>query len=75
MTTLATAIFWGVVGVTGLVSLLLSYSVIRFQRKLAHKSTGMSQFRDHSILGFIWTLVPVGLLAILLFLAFQSMQF
>jgi len=68
-------IFWGVAGITLVVSLLLSYAIIRFQHKLADQSpTNSGEFRDHRVLDFIWTLVPVGILAILLVLAFQAMR-
>lgn len=72
-------IFWSVAGITLVVSLLLSYSLIRFQHKLADQSStaepsDTGDFRDNSVLGFIWTLVPVGILAALLVLAFQAMQ-
>jgi len=68
-------IFWGVAGITLVVSLLLSYSIIRFQHKLADQTpTNAGDFRDHRGLGLIWTLVPVGILTVLLILAFQAMQ-
>lgn len=74
-----TIIFWSVAGITLVASLLLSYSIIRFQHKLADQSSTVESpdtgdFRDNSVLGFIWTLVPVGILAVLLILAFQAMQ-
>jgi len=74
-----TIIFWGVAGITLVVSLLLSYSIIRFQHKLANPSPTVEppdagNFRDNSVVGFIWTLVPVGILTVLLILAFQAMQ-
>jgi heme/copper-type cytochrome/quinol oxidase subunit 2 len=75
MTSFNTIIFWGVAGITGVVSLLISYSIIRFQRSLAGKSSGAGSFRDNSVLGFFWTLVPLGILAVLLILSFQAMQF
>jgi heme/copper-type cytochrome/quinol oxidase subunit 2 len=74
MTSFNTIIFWSVAGITAGISLLLSYSILRFQRKLADQPPADGgDFRDNSVLGFIWTLVPVGILAILLILAFQSM--
>ena len=67
-------VFWGVAGITLVVSLLLSYSIIRFQHKPANQSPAdAGDFRDHNVLSYIWTLVPVGILAVLLILAFQAM--
>jgi heme/copper-type cytochrome/quinol oxidase subunit 2 len=68
-------IFWSVAGITAGISLLLSYSIYRFQRKLADRPPiNAGDFRDNGVLDFIWTLVPVGILAVLLVLAFQATQ-
>ena len=74
MITFSTIIFWSVAVITLVVSLLLSFSIIRFQHNLADQSTEPGDFRDNNVLGFIWTLVPLGILAVLLILAFQAMQ-
>ena len=74
MTSFSSIIFWSVAGITMVASLLLSYSIVRFQRNLAGKSTGAGSFHDNSVLDFIWTLIPVGILAILLLLSFRAMQ-
>jgi len=70
-----TIVFWSVAGITLAVSLLLAYSIIRFQHRLANQPpTDAGDFRDNNVLSFIWTLVPIGILASLLILAFQTMQ-
>ena len=68
-------IFWGIAGITGFISILLSISIIKFQRKLAHKAVEPGEFHDNTVLSVIWTLVPVGLLVILLALTFQAIKF
>jgi len=67
-------VFWGVAGITLVVSLLLAYSIIRFQHKPANQPPAdTGDFRDNNVLSFIWTLVPVGILVILLILVFRAM--
>ena len=68
MTYLPFIIFWMVVVIFAVTSGLLSYSLIRFQRK----STDPRQFPDNPALGIIWTLVPVGILAVLVVLTYQT---
>jgi heme/copper-type cytochrome/quinol oxidase subunit 2 len=67
-------IFWSAVVVLLITSVLLSYSLIRFQRKSTNALKTEQSFRDHTILGIIWALIPVGILVTLLILTFQMMQ-
>ena len=67
-------IFWSAVVVLSITSVLLSYSLIRFQRKSTNTLKTGQFFRDHTLLGIIWTLIPVGILVALLILIFQMMQ-
>ena len=67
-------IFWSAVVVLLITSVLLSYSLIRFQRKSTNELKTGQIFRDHTVLGIIWSLIPVGILVTLLILAFQKMQ-
>jgi heme/copper-type cytochrome/quinol oxidase subunit 2 len=73
MTSLYLFIFWSVAGITTIVSILLSFSIIRFQRNMAGKSADTGNFRDNPALGFIWSLVPIAILAVLLILAFRAL--
>ena len=67
-------IFWSAVVILLITSGLLSYSLLRFQRKSTNELKTEQIFRDHTVLGIIWTLIPVGILVTLLILAFQTMQ-
>jgi heme/copper-type cytochrome/quinol oxidase subunit 2 len=67
-------IFWSAVVVLSITSVLLSYSLLRFQRKSTNALKTGQIFRDHTLLGIIWTLIPVGILVTLLILTFQTMQ-
>jgi heme/copper-type cytochrome/quinol oxidase subunit 2 len=74
MTSLSTIIFWIIVVVFAITSVLLSYSLIRFQRKSTNEAKTNQQFQDNPVLAIIWTLVPVGILVVLLVLTFQTIS-
>lgn len=61
------AIFWIVMGVFVTVGILLSYTLVRLQQK-------SNNAIETDRLGLIWTLVPVGILAALLILTFQTIH-
>lgn len=67
-------IFWIAVVVFLITSVLLSYSLIRFQRESTNDLETEQNFYGHPVLGIIWTLIPVGILVTLLILTFQTMQ-
>jgi heme/copper-type cytochrome/quinol oxidase subunit 2 len=67
-------IFWIIAVVFLIVSVLLSYSLIRYQRKSTNDRETNKWGRDKTVLGIIWTLLPMAILVTLLVLAFQTMQ-
>lgn len=55
-----------------IVSILLAYSLVRAYWRLARRQENRDQPRSGLILEIIWTLMPLGLLAVLLMLTFQA---
>jgi heme/copper-type cytochrome/quinol oxidase subunit 2 len=72
MTNLSYIIFWIVVVILTITSTLLSFSLIRLQRQSTDNPKTEQNFRDPTILGIVWILVPVGILGMLLILTFQT---
>jgi heme/copper-type cytochrome/quinol oxidase subunit 2 len=73
MTNLSDIIFWIAVVILTIASTLLSFSLIRVQRQSTDNPKSKQNFRDPTMLGIIWTLIPVGILVALLILTFQTM--
>ena len=67
-------IFWSAAVVFLIASTLLSYSLVRVQRKPAGDTESDQDFHGNIVLEIIWTLIPVGILMALLILTFQTMQ-
>ncbi|MCB9100385.1 MAG: hypothetical protein H6632_12655 [Anaerolineales bacterium] len=55
-----------------IVSILLAYSLVRAYWRLARRQENRDQPRSGLILETVWTLMPLGLLAVLLILTFQA---
>lgn len=67
-------IFWTAAAIFLIACTLLSYSLIRFERNSAIDAEPEQSFRRHGLLETIWTVIPVGILMLLLILTFQAMQ-
>ncbi|MBI1882000.1 MAG: hypothetical protein HYR94_27810 [Chloroflexi bacterium] len=52
---------------------LLIYSLVRFRRKSANGPEPDQSFHGNTTLEVIWTAIPVGILAILLVLTYQTL--
>lgn len=57
-----------------IVCALLIYSLIRFRRKSADDPEPDQSFHGNTTLEVIWTIIPVGILATLLVLTYQTLQ-
>lgn len=55
-----------------IVSVLLAYSLVRAYWNLARRQANSDRPRPAIILETIWTIMPLGLLAVLLILTFQA---
>ncbi len=53
---------------------LLLHSLIRFQRRSPDDPEPDQSFRGNTTLELIWTIIPVGILLILLVLTYNTMQ-
>ncbi|MBE7474720.1 MAG: cytochrome c oxidase subunit II [Anaerolineae bacterium] len=53
---------------------LLIYSLVRFRRKSANDPEPDQSFHGNTTLEVIWTIIPVGILATLLVLTYQTLQ-
>ncbi len=62
------------VGVFLIVSGLLIYSLVRFRRKSADEPEPDQSFHGSTVLETIWTIIPVGILVVLLVLTFQTFK-
>ena len=53
---------------------LLIYSLVRFRRKSADEPERDQSFHGNTTLEVIWTIIPVGILATLLVLTYQTLN-
>ena len=53
---------------------LLIYSLVRFRRKSADEPEPDQSFHGNTTLEVIWTIIPVGILATLLVLTYQTLN-
>ena len=53
---------------------LLIYSLVRFRRKSADEPEPDQSFHGNTALEVIWTIIPVGILATLLVLTYQTLN-
>ena len=53
---------------------LLIYSLVRFRRKSADEPEPDQSFHGNTMLEVIWTIIPVGILATLLVLTYQTLS-
>lgn len=67
-------IFWIAAAIFLIACTLLSYSLIRSQHHSAGKAEPKQNFHSNGLLELIWTLIPVGILVLLLILTFQTIQ-
>ena len=74
MANLPYIIFWVAAAAFLIACTLLSYSLIRSQRRSAGDTEPEQNYRSKGFLELIWTLIPVGILMLLLILTFQTMQ-
>lgn len=74
ITNLPHIIFWTAVAIFLIACTLLSYSLMRSQRHSAGDAEPEQSFHRNGVLEMIWTLIPVGILAVLLLLTYQTMQ-
>ncbi len=71
---LHTIILWIATVVFAIVAFLLIYSIIRFRRKSPDDPEPDQSFHGNATLETIWTIIPVGILVILLVLTFQTFR-
>ena len=74
ITNLPYIIFWIAAAVFLIACTLLSYSLVRSPRRSAGDAEPEQNFHGSGVLEMIWTLIPVGILAVLLLLTYQTMQ-
>lgn len=67
-------IFWIAAAILLIACTLLSYSLIRSRYRSVSDTESEHSFHSNGILETIWTLIPVGILVLLLFLTYQTMQ-
>ena len=71
---LHTTILWIAAAVFLIVCGLLIYSLVRFRRKSADEPEPDQSFHGNAMLETIWTIIPVGILLVILVLTFQTMK-
>jgi cytochrome c oxidase subunit 2 len=71
---LHTTILWIAAAVFVIVCGLLIYSLVRFRRKSADAPEPDQSFHGSAMLETIWTVIPVGILLIILVLTFQTLK-
>ena len=71
---LHTTILWIAAAVFAIVCGLLIYSLVRFRRKSADDPEPDQSFHGSAVLETIWTIIPVGILLVILVLTFQTLQ-
>ena len=62
------------IGVFVIVCALLLYSIVRFRRKSADDPEPDQSFHGNAVLETVWTIIPVGILLVLLVLTYQAFQ-
>jgi cytochrome c oxidase subunit 2 len=67
-------ILWIAAAVFAIVCGLLIYSLVRFRRKSADEPEPDQSFHGSAVLETIWTIIPVGILLVILVLTFQTLQ-
>ncbi len=67
-------ILWIAAAVFIIVSGLLIYSLVRFRRRSADEPEPDQSFHGSAVLETIWTVIPVGILLVILALTFQTLQ-
>jgi len=67
-------VLWIAAVVFVIVSGLLIYSLIRFRRKSAEDPEPDQSFHGSAMLETIWTVIPVGILLVILVLTFQTLK-
>lgn len=67
-------IFWIAATIFLIVCTLLSYSLIRSRHRSADDVETEQNLHRNGVLEMIWTLIPVGILILLLILTFQTIQ-
>ncbi len=71
---LHTILLWFATVVFLIVCALLLYSIVRFRRKSEDDPEPDQSFHGNALLETIWTIVPVGILLVLLVFTFQTFQ-
>ncbi len=71
---LHTTILWIAAAVFAIVCGLLIYSLVRFRRKSADDPEPDQSFHGSAVLETIWTIIPVGILLVILVLTFQTLR-
>lgn len=74
ITNLPYVIFWIAAVIFLIACTLLSYSLIRSQHRSAGDAEPEQNFHSNGVLELVWTLIPVGILVLLLILTYQTMQ-
>ena len=67
-------VLWIAAAVFVIVSGLLIYSLVRFRRKSADDPEPDQSFHSSAMLETIWTVIPVGILLVILVLTFQTFK-
>ncbi len=67
-------VLWIAAAVFVIVSGLLIYSLVRFRRKSANEPEPDQSFHGSAMLETIWTVIPVGILLVILVLTFQTLK-
>lgn len=67
-------VLWIAAAVFVIVSGLLIYSLVRFRRKSADDPEPDQSFHGSAVLETIWTIIPVGILLVILVLTFQTLK-
>ena len=65
-------VLWLAIVVCAVVCTLLVYSLVRFQRKSADDPDLEQSFQSNATLETIWTIIPVGILVVLIVLTLQT---
>ncbi|MEM7034568.1 MAG: cytochrome c oxidase subunit II [Chloroflexota bacterium] len=69
---LHTIVLWIASGVFAVVCILLAYSLIRFRRRSEDDPEPDQSFHGNATLETIWTLIPIGILVVVMVLTFQT---
>lgn len=71
---LHTIILWIASAVFAIVCILLLYAIVKFRRRSPEDPEPDQSFHGSAVLETIWTIIPVGILLVLLVLTFQTFQ-